>query len=125
MDHRKKVIVVEDELSFAKVIKMRLESHGYSVEIVSDAYQGTQSIFKNQYDLIILDLMMPAGGGFSLLDRIRKNPNKSAIPVIVVTGKNLDETDRLTAENNEVKAVFQKPYNTEKFMNVVQALAPA
>lgn len=118
------IIVIEDEMTFAKVIKLRLETQGYHVEIAGDAYQGTQSIIKNQYDLIILDLMMPAGGGFSALERVRKIPAKHNIPVIVITGKHLDDQDKLLAENFDVRAIFQKPFNTDTFLSTVHSLAP-
>lgn len=125
MDTQKKIIIIEDELTFAKVTKLRLEAAGYKVDIAGDAYQGTQAVMKNDYDLIILDLMMPAGGGFSLLDRIRKIPTKSTIPVIVVTGKNIEETDKSCAISLDVKAIFPKPFNTQKFLDTVQILAKA
>ncbi len=124
MSEKKKIIIVEDEITFAKVIKLRLESSGYDVEIAGDAYQGTQSIITKQFDLIILDLMMPAGGGYSLLDRIRKVPSKSAIPVIIMTGKNLDAEDESAAIKLDVKAIFSKPYDTFQFLNTVQNLVP-
>ena len=123
-DDRKKIIIVEDEFTFAKVIKLRLESCGYDVEIAGDAYQGTQSIISKKYDLIILDLMMPAGGGYSLLDRIRKLPQKSAIPVIIVTGKHLDENDEAAVQALDVSAIFSKPYDTSVFLNTVMNLVP-
>jgi len=123
-EDKKKVIVVEDEMIFAKVIKLRLESCGYDVEIATDAYQGTQSIITKNYDLIILDLMMPAGGGYSLLERIKKYPAKSMIPVIIMTGKHIDANDESIAHQLDIKAIFSKPYDTTKFLNTVQNLAP-
>jgi two-component system response regulator ArlR len=123
-EQKRKIIIVEDEFTFAKVIKMRLESCGYDVEIAGDAYQGTQSIISKEFDLIILDLMMPAGGGYSLLDRIRKLPTKSAIPVIIMTGKHLDANDEAAAQSLDVNAIFSKPYDTSKFLNTVMNLAP-
>ena len=73
MELKKKILIVEDEIDFAKMVKLRLQAVGYDVYIAGDAYTGTQQIIKNDYDLIILDLMMPAGGGFSLLERIRNS----------------------------------------------------
>ncbi|NQT25977.1 response regulator transcription factor [candidate division KSB1 bacterium] len=122
MGEIKKILVVEDELGFAKMVKLRLESVGYSVTIAGDAYTGTQEIFRNDYDLIVLDLMMPAGGGFSLLERTRKIPNKADIPVVIVTGKTVDdEVKRLASEYN-VSEIFTKPYNSVEFVDKIKSL---
>jgi len=122
MNTNKEILVVEDELGFAKMVKLRLESLGYSVTIAGDAYTGTQDIVKNDYHLIVLDLMMPAGGGFSLLERIRKIPAKADIPVVILTGKTVDDEVRRLAEEFDVSEIFTKPYNSEIFVNTIKAL---
>ncbi len=119
---KKKIIIVEDEIKFAKMVKLRLESIGYQADIACDAYEGTQKIIKGDYDLIILDLMMPAGGGFALLERIRKFPEKSDIPVIVLTGRVIDDEIKSQAEILEVSSIFQKPYDTAVFVDTVNSL---
>lgn len=118
----KKILVVEDELKFAQMLKSRLESVGYIVSIVTDAYAGTREILKNDFDLIVLDLMMPAGGGFSILERIRSFPGKSTIPVVILTGKTIDDSLKQMAESFNVEAIFLKPYNPEHFLNKINSL---
>jgi len=122
MSGGRKILIIEDELKFAKMVKMRLDAADYNVTVAGDAYTGTQQIIQGNYDLIILDLMMPAGGGFSILDRIRKLPAKSATPVIILTGKSIDEDLRNQAEQYDVSAVFTKPYDSTKFMEKVKTL---
>ncbi len=122
MADRKKILLVEDELDFAKMVMMRLEAAGYDVTIASDTYQGTQAILKGSPDLIILDLMMPAGGGFTLLERVRKFPAKAAIPVIILTGKTITEEDKEKAKSLGVSAIFTKPYDSKKFVDKIGSL---
>ncbi|HDQ44154.1 MAG TPA: response regulator [bacterium] len=124
MTQKNKILVVEDELGFAKMIKLRLDSVGYDVTIAGDAYTGTQEIIKHDYALIILDLMMPAGGGFSLLERIRKIPAKASIPVIVLTGKTIDDEIRSQAEVLEVAAIYTKPYESSEFVEQIKSIVP-
>lgn len=124
MADKKKIIIVEDEFNFAKMVKLRLESNGYEVSIAGDAYQGTQMIIKDSYDLIILDLMMPAGGGFSLLERINKLPLKASVPVVILTGRQIDESTMEKARKNNVKAIFAKPYNSVEFTNKIKSIVP-
>ncbi len=111
-------------MDFAKMVKLRLQAVGYEVHIAGDAYTGTQEIIRNDYDLIILDLMMPAGGGFSLLERIRKIPSKTLVPVVIVTGKTIDSEDRQKAEELDVAAIFSKPYDSTEFVETLKSLAP-
>jgi len=122
MGERKKILLVEDELDFAKMVKIRLESLGYEVSIAGDAYSGTQAIIKSTPDLIILDLMMPAGGGFSILERIRSIPAKATIPVVILTGKTIDQALKEQAETYGVSAIFSKPYDSVQFVQKIKAL---
>jgi DNA-binding response OmpR family regulator len=122
MGEMKRILIVEDELGFAKMVKLRLESVGYAVTIAGDAYTGTQEIVKNAFDLIILDLMMPAGGGFSLLERIRRIPSKATIPVLIVTGKTVDDEVKRLASEYDVSEIFTKPYNSAVFVDKINSL---
>ena len=125
MSDKKRILIVEDELAFAKTVKLRLESEGYEVIIAGDAYTGTQVIVKQELDLIILDLMMPAGGGFSLLDRIRKIPSKVTIPVVILTGKTIDEEVLDKAREYDVAEVISKPYESKEFVEKIKAIVPS
>ncbi|MCK5145235.1 response regulator [bacterium] len=122
MSEVRRILVVEDEMQFAKMVKMRLESVGYEVDVSGDAYSGTQKIIREAYDLVILDLMMPAGGGFTILERIRKFPNKADLPVIILTGKTIDDTVKNQARSLKVAHIFSKPYDAKEFLAAVAEL---
>ena len=124
MKKRKKVLVVEDEPSYAKMVGMRLESVGYEVHIANDAYTGTKEILHGDYQLMILDLMMPAGGGFAILERIQNFPSKCDTPVVIVTGKTIDDEVKSTAQKYHVSAIFSKPYNNKIFVKKITSLVP-
>jgi DNA-binding response OmpR family regulator len=119
---KKRILVVEDELEFAELVKARLEMAGYTVSIAVDAYGGTQAIAREDFDLVVLDLMMPAGGGLSILERMRKLPGKSTIPVVILTGKTIDDELKTQISNLKVSVIFTKPYNTVKFLSKIQSL---
>jgi len=124
MKVRKKVLVVEDEPSCARMVGMRLESVGYEVHIANDAYTGTKEILKGDYQLMILDLMMPAGGGFAILERMRNFPSKCNTPVVIITGKPIDDDVKSTAQKYHVSAIFSKPYNNKIFVRKITSLVP-
>lgn len=124
MSERKKVLVVEDEPSFARMVGLRLESVGYEVHIAADAYTGTREILQGDYQLMILDLMMPAGGGFAILERIQKFPSKCTIPVVIVTGKTIDDEVKSNVDKYNVSAIFTKPYDSKSFIRRIKSLVP-
>ena len=124
MPIEKRVIIVEDEVDFAETVKIRLELNGYFVDIATDALSGARKIIKAVPDLVILDLMMPAGGGFKVLELIRKNQETEYTPVLIVTGKRLSEDDKAKAHFYGVTTIFEKTYNAEKFISKVNALIP-
>ena len=125
MNEKKKIVIVDDDLDFAKVVKMRLESVGYKVSIALDTYLGMRDIVKNEPDLVILDLLMPAGGGLTLLERIRSNPSTVTVPVVILTGKEIDEEIRTKAETYDVVELFQKPYDPAEFVDKIMGFVPA
>jgi DNA-binding response OmpR family regulator len=118
----KRILVIEDELEFAELVKARLETAGYMVSIAVDAYGGTQTIIKENIDLIVLDLMMPAGGGMAVLERLRKFPTKSTIPVVVLTGKTINDTLKTLLSGLNVSTVFAKPYDAVEFLAKIKLL---
>ena len=122
MAEKKRILVVEDEMDYAKMVKMRLESAGYEVSVAGDAYSGTHQVVKNNPDLVVLDLNMPAGGGFALLERIRKIPSRATIPVVILTGRNVDEDLIARAETYDVSAIFSKPYDASRFLAKIASL---
>ena len=121
MDEKKKILIVEDESDFAKIVKMRLESEGYEVSVAEDAYRGTQEALRGDHDLIILDLKMPAGGGFSILKRIRNLPAKASIPVAILTSSDLDE-DADEAKHLGADAFILKTTRAEIMIDVIKKL---
>lgn len=125
MDDKKKIVIVDDEIEFATMVKMRLEHVGYDVSIAVDTYAGTHEIIKHHADLVVLDLMMPAGGGFTLLERLRKNPSTVTTPVVIVTAKQIDREIEEKAKGFRVAALFEKPYDTEEFVQTILSLVPA
>ena len=117
-----RIIIVEDEADYAKMIRMRLVAEGYDVTIAGDAYSGTQQIMKHDFDLVILDLNMPAGGGFTLLERIRMVPAKASLPVIILTGTHVNSEIVEQAKKLGVSAIFSKPYEANRFLSAIKKL---
>ena len=122
MNHKKKILIVEDEVEFAKMVKLRLQSVGFEVSLASDIQVGTQKMMEEDWDLLVLDLMMPGGGGFSLLERVHQNSEKARIPVIILTGKTVDEDVRNKAEAYHISDIVMKPYESKEFVEKIKSV---
>ena len=120
----KKILIVEDELDFARMVKMRLESVGYAVALAGDTAQGTKKVMEENFDLLVLDLMMPGGGGFELLDNVHEKPGMKNIPVIILTGKTIDDEVKDKAQSYNVADIIMKPYESKQFVQKIKALLP-
>jgi two-component system, OmpR family, copper resistance phosphate regulon response regulator CusR len=78
-----KILLVEDELRVANLLKKQLEDYDFIVEIASDGYIGKELVEKNNYNLILLDINLPLINGYELCKEIRKT--NSQIPIIMLT----------------------------------------
>jgi len=114
-----KIIIVEDELDTVKVLAKRLSSKGFEVVTAADAYQGITLALKEKPDLIILDLMLPAGGGLSVLKNIRMSGRTRIIPVVVLTGIKNEDYKRQVL-NEGVEAYLEKPYDPDVLISTIQ-----
>lgn len=124
---QKKILVVDDEPAIVKGLKFSLGQDGYIIDAAYDGEEAVEKFTNNQYDLIILDVMLPKMNGLVVLQKVRE---KSDIPVIMLTAKGEDmdkilgleygADDYLTKPFNilelkaRVKAIFRRASNTAK-----------
>ena len=86
---KSKILLVEDDANFGKVLKNYLELNDYVVELVRDGILGLAAFRREKYDLCLLDVMMPNLDGFSLAEEIRNVDID--IPLFFLTAKNMKE----------------------------------
>ena len=101
------VLIIEDDGLTREMMKRILEPAGWKVREACDGQKGLQQVMDSPPDLILLDLMMPVMDGFEFLNQLRLQEEGRSIPVIVVTGKELSEVDRLRL-NGSVENILQK-----------------
>jgi CheY-like chemotaxis protein len=83
MPDKKKILVVDDERAIQAVLKAILEKAGYQVLSAVDAFQGPMVARQARPDLIVLDIAMPAGGGFKVYERVKMLTGTTTIPILV------------------------------------------
>jgi len=117
---RPKILVIEDDPVALAGLQARLEANGYVVARAADAASAMTVVNRERPDLILLDLGLPAGDGFLVLERLRKIETLAAIPVLVVTGRSDPETRKRVAAMG-VAPVLAKPVNTEVLLAAIRA----
>ena len=86
MSSKAKIMVVEDDMDEAKLVKMTLEPEGYEVVTVLNGKDAQDKIEDEKPDFILLDVMMPEMDGFSFCSWLKSNENYKDIPVVLLTG---------------------------------------
>jgi DNA-binding response OmpR family regulator len=117
---RQKILVIEDDPVARADLQARLAAQGYIVALAADAASALTVVNRERPDLILLDLGLPAGDGFLVLERLRKIKALAAIPVLVITGRSDPET-RKRVEAMGVAPVLVKPVQTEVLLAAVRA----
>ena len=113
-----RILIVEDEAKVASFLKKGLEQSGYEADIAVDGEEGYQKFSSAEYDLILLDLMLPKMSGWELIPVIRKR--KPAIPIIAVTAKSSVE-DRVQGLNLGCDDYLVKPFSFAELLARIQA----
>lgn len=119
---RKKILLVDDDADLLKALHLRLRANNYDTVFAQDGYQATKMARTEQPDLIILDIGLPMGDGFIVMDRIKEFIGSSMIPVIVLTGRD-PMANKSRALKAGATAFFQKPADNKELMDcIAQAL---
>lgn len=115
----KKILIVEDELNMIQGLKDNLEFEGYSVDMAMEGNAGMQKILQNQYDLVLLDVMLPGISGFDICKTAR---NKGiSTPVILLTAKG-EEIDKVLGLELGADDYITKPFSLRELLARIKAI---
>jgi CheY-like chemotaxis protein len=114
-----KILIVEDDAVARTVLVSALKPDKYEIAISPDALSALSQARKQKPDLILLDLGLPAGGGYTFLQRLKQLPDLSVIPVIVVSGYDAKTHEPRTSAAG-VSAYLQKPVKPEEVRAAVR-----
>jgi two-component system response regulator CpxR len=112
------ILLVEDDTELCSLINDFLSPHGFRLAAVHDGRQGLAWALEGDFDLVILDVMLPVLSGFELLRMIRK---RSKIPVIMLTARTAQE-DRITGLNAGADDYLPKPFGPEELLARIRAV---
>src|SRR5882672_5314786 len=113
----KRVLIVEDDPKIASALTLRVKNAGYEVLLAQDAMAGVSTAVKLRPNLVLLDISMPAGSGFTVAERIQTLIPTST-PIIFLTGIK-KESFREEASRLGAVGYFEKPYNGETLVAAI------
>lgn len=113
-----KILIVEDEQNLARFIELELEHEDYTVDIEYDGRPGLEKALSNNYDLILLDLMLPNINGLEICRQIRQ---KQTTPIIIITAKS-DTYDKVAGLDYGADDYIVKPFDIEELLARIRAM---
>lgn len=117
---RKKILIVDDDQDLLKGLRVRLRAHNYATVFATDAVSAISQAKNETPDLILLDLGLPAGDGFLVMERLSNVDSLAAIPVIVLSARD-PEANKAKAVQAGAKAFFQKPADNEELLSAIES----
>ncbi|PTE36271.1 response regulator transcription factor, partial [Staphylococcus equorum] len=111
-------LIVEDEQNLARFIELELEHEDYTVDIEYDGRPGLEKALSNNYDLILLDLMLPNINGLEICRQIRQ---KQTTPIIIITAKS-DTYDKVAGLDYGADDYIVKPFDIEELLARIRAM---
>ena len=114
-----RILVIEDEVKIAQFIKRGLKEEGYAVDVANDGEQGHFMLSSNEYDAIILDLMLPKIDGLTLCRTLRKDGCQT--PIIMLTAKDTVK-DKVKGLDSGADDYLPKPFAFEELLARVRVL---
>ncbi|HKI48576.1 MAG TPA: response regulator transcription factor [Desulfobacteria bacterium] len=114
-----RILIVEDEKKVAGFIKKGLEEETYAVDVAYDGEEGFHLAAMNQYDMIILDLMLPKMDGLEVLTRLRDK--KVSTPILLLTAKDAVD-DKVTGLNKGADDYLTKPFAFSELLARIRSL---
>jgi two-component system KDP operon response regulator KdpE len=116
-----KILIIEDDADVRLGYHVLLKANHYDTVFAADALSAVTEARKHLPDLIILDLGLPAGDGFIVLDRFRANAYLSRVPIIVVSARDF-HANKERALNAGAKAYVQKPWDDNELLATIRRL---
>src|SRR5258708_15822485 len=114
---KKSILIAEDDIRIAAALSIRLEAAGYEVLTATDGLQGLKIVLEYHPDLILTDIWMPVGLGFSVAQRLQ-DLGLGGIPIIFITASKQKGLRKIAKDLGAV-GFFEKPYDSEQLLAAI------
>ena len=116
-----KVLIIDDEKDSLHLMATGLRGHGYNVVVAADGLLGIDIARKEKPDIILLDILLPAGSGFLVMKRLAQIAPLCMIPIIVITGVGGAESEK-RAEEAGATGYLEKPFKMGELVAMIQEI---
>lgn len=124
MEKKAKILLIDDDIDFVESTKIVLESKPYEVVVALEGEEGLRKAREEKPDLILLDIIMPVQDGFIAAEQLKKDPQLSKIPVLMLTSfsQRIGETSIPVSRGLTLEAedYIEKPVSPEELLSRVQ-----
>ena len=117
----KRILVVDDEEVIRKFLRIHLAKLGYEVKEAADGEQAMEQLRKDDFDLLICDIMMPKKDGWEVIKEAKSNPKTKDMPVIVLTAKN-EDSDMFKGYDLGANYYMTKPFSKAQLLYGLQLM---
>lgn len=114
------ILIVEDEIRLAEALGQIMEEQKYRADISNDGIDGLNLALSGEYDVIVLDVMLPGKDGFQIVSELRRN--KIQTPVLMLTARD-DVRDKITGLDQGADDYMTKPFIPEELLARIRALS--
>ena len=121
---KRRLLVVDDEPSIAKIVRKQLEVAGYDVTVAVDGLEGLNKARETMPELIVLDVMLPKMNGTEVCKTLKGDPKTSPIPILMLTAK-AQRQDKDVGLEAGANAFLTKPFQLEELLAKIKALLEA
>jgi len=119
MTNGRKIIIIEDDRDINDLIAYNLRKEGFAIEQAFDGLSGRDYLKSGNFNIVILDIMLPGIGGFDICRQIKEDPGNFRTFIIVVSAK-CHEQDKLYAHLLGADCYLTKPFSLENLLNAVK-----
>lgn len=117
----KRILLAEDEEVLRMLIVDTLEDQGFEIDEASDGTEALQFIEKNDYDLILVDYMMPGLTGIEVIEKVRDMPDKQQLKIMMLTAKS-QQKDEDAAKQAGANYFLAKPFSPMRLASLVEEI---
>ena len=118
---KQSILLIEDDPSLIELVRYNLEAENFSVSVANDGENGLWAIKQQDYDLVILDWMLPNLSGIAILREIRRMVGRGRIPVLMLTARG-EEADKVQGIEAGADDYVVKPFSPAELIARIKAL---
>ncbi|MEK6647076.1 MAG: response regulator [Candidatus Firestonebacteria bacterium] len=118
----KRILIIDDDTDITFILQQALANLGYEAIVASDGEEGLEKLFSSNFDLVVLDIMMPKLDGYSLTVKLRENEKTKDVPVIIISGRGQLYKLFSSTGKTKIDCYIEKPFKIQVLIGKIKAI---